>query len=109
MAVQYNLLGVESHWWMESINVVGVLQEADDANLRAHTRFQVQVEYFIISYPSTFIIYSLLLQMIYIKVSVGTGGGCHFIVFCFAPALLSFVLSCPQLLYLGVFVSGPFE
>ena len=28
-------------WWMESINVVGVLQEAGDADSRARTRSQV--------------------------------------------------------------------
>ena len=40
---------------MESINVTGVLQEVGDADSRARTRSQVQVEYFIIPYTSIFI------------------------------------------------------
>ena len=47
---------------MESINVAGVLQEAGDADSRAHTRSQVWVEYFIIPYTSTFIRLSDLYQ-----------------------------------------------
>ena len=47
---------------MESINVAGVLQEAWDADSRAHTRSQVYVEYFIIPYTSTFIRLSHLYQ-----------------------------------------------
>ena len=47
---------------MESINVAGVLQEAGDADSRARTRSQVQVEYFIIPYTSTFIRLSYLYQ-----------------------------------------------
>ena len=40
---------------MDSINVAGVLQEAGDADSRACTRSQVEVEYFIIPYTSRFI------------------------------------------------------
>ena len=47
---------------MESINVAGVLQETGDADLRARTRSQAQVEYFIIPYTSTFIRLSHLYQ-----------------------------------------------
>ena len=47
---------------MESINMAGVLQEAGDADPRAHTRSQVLVEYFIIPYTSAFIKFSHLYQ-----------------------------------------------
>ena len=47
---------------MESVNVAGVLQEAGDTDSRARTRSQVQVEYFIIPYTSTFIRLSHLYQ-----------------------------------------------
>ena len=40
---------------MELINVGGVLQEAGDADSRAGTMSQVQVEYFIFPQTSTFI------------------------------------------------------
>ena len=42
--------------------MAGILQEAEDADSRAHTRSQVQVEYFIIPYTSTFIRLSHLYQ-----------------------------------------------
>ena len=47
---------------MESVNVVDVLQEAEEADSRACTRSQVQVNYFIILYTSTFIRLSHLFQ-----------------------------------------------
>ena len=47
---------------MESINVAAVVQEAGDADSRTHTRSQVQVDYFIIPYSSTFIRLSHLFQ-----------------------------------------------
>ena len=63
-AERYYFLGVESHFlvlcffWLivlvDGINKC-VLQEAGDANSRVHTRSQVEVEYFIIHYTSTFI------------------------------------------------------
>ena len=47
---------------MESINVAAVVREAGDADSRTHTRSQVQVDYFIIPYSSTFIRLSHLFQ-----------------------------------------------
>ena len=47
---------------MGSINVAGVLHDVEDADSRARTRSQVQVEYFIIPYTSTFIRLSHLYQ-----------------------------------------------
>ena len=45
---------------MKSINMASVLQEAGDADSKACTRSQVQVEYFIIPCTSTFnILYHL--------------------------------------------------
>ena len=50
---------------MDAINVAAVFQEARDADLRFHTRSQVQVDYFIIPYIPTFIRLSHLYQEFY--------------------------------------------
>ena len=59
---------------MESINVTGVLQEAGDADSRAHTRSQAWVEYIIIPYTYTFIRLSHLYQEFYVYCIVLMGG-----------------------------------
>ena len=60
---------------MESINVAAVLQEAGDADSRAHTWSQVQVEYIIIPYTSTFIRLPHLYQEFYVHCIVITNDG----------------------------------
>ena len=47
---------------MKSIKAAGVLREAGDADLRAHARSLMCVQYFIITYTSTFIRLSHLHQ-----------------------------------------------
>ena len=84
--------------------MAGVLQEAGDADSRAHTRSKVSVEYFIIPYTSTFIrLAHLYLEfcvccivimndegdgigcgsMIHIRVWVWAGGGYYLIIYFF--------------------------
>ena len=60
---------------MELINVANVLQEAGDADSKAHTRSQVEVEYFIIPYTSTFIRLSHLCQEFYVHSFIIIKGG----------------------------------
>ena len=51
---------------MESINVADVLQEAGDADAKAYSISQVEVEYFVILSTSTFIRLSHLYQEFYV-------------------------------------------
>ena len=73
------------HGWlfgqMESINMACVLQNARDANSKACTRSQVQVDYFTIPYTSTFIRLSYLyhkaisIRLLLQLMGNGLGGG----------------------------------
>ena len=61
---------------MEPIKVAGVLQKAGDADLRARTRSQLQVEYIIIPYTSTYIRLPHLYQELYVHcIVIANGGG----------------------------------
>ena len=55
--------------------MAGVLQEAGDADSKARNRSQVEVEYFIIPYISTFIRLSHLCQEFYVHSIIIIKGG----------------------------------